>query len=164
MDIKTPEERSKNMAAVKSRNTKPELRLRRAIWKAGLRYFTAQGWTNLTGVFLPGSPDLIFPASRIVLFVDGCFWHGCPEHYHAPEERKGFWAAKLKENLDRDRRVSVQLREKGWDVLRIWEHDLKTGPLNEIVHRLKLIIHSKLGQIPTPPQMLSQSDASIDRI
>lgn len=122
MDIKTPEARSRNMAAVRSRNTKPELRLRREIWRSGGRYFTAEGWRKLTGRWLPGSPDLVFPSAAVVVFVDGCFWHGCPEHYRAPAERHEFWARKLAENQDRDRRVTEVLVGQGWKVIRIWEH------------------------------------------
>jgi len=72
-----------------------------------------------------GRPDFVFPASRVALFVDGCFWHGCPKHYTKPKNNRAFWKRKLDANHARDRQVNRELRRKGWRVLRIWEHDLR---------------------------------------
>lgn len=142
MDIKSPEERSRNMAAVKSRNTSPEIRLRRAIWKVGVRYFTSAGWFRLTGRRLPGSPDLVFPSARVVVFVDGCFWHGCPKHYQLPDTRQEFWRAKLLENQRRDRKVTELLEAEGWRVVRIWEHDTTSRRIDATVATLVNIVRS----------------------
>jgi DNA mismatch endonuclease (patch repair protein) len=132
------------MAAVKSRNTKPELRLRKALWRIGLRFFTHSGWARLSGVKLPGSPDVIFPSAKLVVFVDGCFWHGCPQHYQAPRERADFWAGKLAENRARDLRVNRELNQLGWSVLRIWEHDVKVLHLPETVDLITRMVREEV--------------------
>lgn len=147
MDVKSPADRSKNMAAVRSRNTGPEVRLRRALWRAGVRFFTSSGWHRLTKRRLPGSPDVILPRSHTLIFVDGCFWHGCPLHYTAPDERGMFWANKLAENRERDRRVLEQLVQQGWTVHRIWEHETRARVLPETVERLL----TELGRSTTLP-------------
>ena len=74
---------------------------------------------------LPGKPDFVFPRKRLAIFVDGCFWHGCPSCYKEPKKNKAFWKNKVQGNQRRDRRVDRQLREKGWSVCRIWECRLK---------------------------------------
>lgn len=132
-DTKSDADRSRNMAAVRSGNTKPELLLRKALWRRGLRYFTARGWKHLSGSRLPGSPDLIFLGARVVVFVDGCFWHGCPEHYSEPDDNREFWRNKLAENRSRDLRVNSELCAAGWKVLRFWEHELRRGGIDTVV-------------------------------
>lgn len=127
-DVLTPAQRRRCMSRVKSKNTKPELRLRRALWAAGMRYRLRYK--------LPGKPDLVFPAARLAIFVDGCFWHGCPAHATYPKTNAEFWAAKLRENIERDQRVNDQLRELGWRVLRIWQHEVQ-GNLPDAVERVR---------------------------
>ncbi|MGH7641716.1 MAG: very short patch repair endonuclease [Candidatus Dormibacteria bacterium] len=107
------------MARVKSRDTGLELRLRRALWAAGLRYRIRPK--------LPGTPDLSFPRARLAIFVDGCFWHGCPDHYRRPATNVAFWAAKLDRNVTADRAADAALGELGWGVIRVWEHDVLTA-------------------------------------
>jgi len=80
------------------------------------------GWRR--GYSLFGSPDFVFPKKRVVIFVDGCFWHGCPKHYRRPKSRQKYWDAKIQRNQQRDRQVTRTLRAKGWKVVRIWEHSL----------------------------------------
>jgi DNA mismatch endonuclease (patch repair protein) len=75
---------------------------------------------------LPGKPDFAFPLRKVVVFVDGCFWHGCPKCYRLPEDNRDYWVVKWNTNRRRDRRVSRLLVAKGWKVLRIWEHTLET--------------------------------------
>jgi DNA mismatch endonuclease, patch repair protein len=116
MDIKSPEERSKNMAAIRSRDTKPELLLRKKLFKKGLRY-------RITNK-LPGKPDIIFPQLKIAVFVDGCFWHRCPECYKQPENNYLFWEEKISSNVRRDRLVNEKLSRDGWKVIRFWEHEI----------------------------------------
>lgn len=111
-----PKTRSEIMASVGTADTGPELRLRRALWARGLRY--------RLGSDLPGRPDLVFPGARLAVFVDGCFWHGCPWHYTAPAGSWEFWAAKLRGNVERDLRVDAALRASGWAPLRVWSHAL----------------------------------------
>ncbi len=111
--------KSEQMARVKSRNTKPELSLRKTLWARGRRYRVHAG--------LPGSPDIAFQGARLAIFVDGCFWHGCPEHYTAPRANAGFWTAKIERNRARDRRVDRELVADGWSVLRLWEHEIEVS-------------------------------------
>lgn len=108
--------RSQIMARVRSRNTEPEQRLRKALWRLGLRY--------RLGAKLPGSPDIVFVSARIAIFVDGCFWHNCPIHGELPVTNREYWQAKITRNEDRDRRVDEELQHLGWNVLRVWEHDI----------------------------------------
>jgi DNA mismatch endonuclease (patch repair protein) len=107
------------MRANRSRDTGPELRLRRALHAAGYRYRV-----NIA-LNAPGRrvrPDLVFTRRRLAVFVDGCYWHRCPEHGRMPSDPTGYWRSKLQRNVDRDRAVDQALRAAGWRVLRIWEH------------------------------------------
>ncbi len=90
--------------------------LRRALWARGYRYRTHAA--------LPGSPDIAFLGVCVAVFVDGCFWHGCPEHYTAPVANAEFWRTKLERNVARDRRVDAELADAGWTVVRLWEHEV----------------------------------------
>jgi len=83
-----------------------------------------------------GKPDFTFRQERVVVFVDGCFWHGCPKHSNLPVNNRPFWKKKLTANIARDRLVTRTLRNHGWRVLRIWEHDLSKRPL-ACVHKIK---------------------------
>ena len=113
--------RSKNMRAIRARDTRPELLLRRALHAAGLRY-------RLHETKLPGAPDLVFPKYRAVLFVHGCFWHmhSC-RYFKTPETRADFWIKKLDANRDRDRRVRMALLDSGWRVGVVWECALRSS-------------------------------------
>ena len=108
------------MARVRTAHTAPELALRREIWRLGLRYRLHAD--------LPGRPDIIFPAVRVAVFVDGCFWHRCPQHSTAPKRNEAFWKAKLASNVARDRRVNKELAALGWVCIRIWEHSIEKRP------------------------------------
>ncbi len=111
--------RSRAMAAVKSQGNKTtEQRLRFGLVSAGV-----SGW-RMHARELPGSPDFLFPASRLAIFVDGCFWHGCANCGHFPKTNSGFWRAKILRNRERDRRTSETLAEDGYQILRFWEHEL----------------------------------------
>lgn len=115
------EQRSRIMRAVHSKHTTPELDLRKALWKAGIRGFRR----HLKN--LPGCPDFAFPAVKLAVFVDGCFWHGCPTCYREPKSHKKYWILKVKRNRERDATVSRECRDRGWRVLRIWEHQVAQG-------------------------------------
>lgn len=119
MDPATDQRTSSRMAAQRRRDTRPELQLRRILHSRGLRY--------RVDAMLPGLPrrraDLTFPTRRLVVFVDGCFWHGCPEHKTAPKNNASWWATKLARNVERDRETDAYLADLGWRVLRIWEHE-----------------------------------------
>ena len=114
-----PEKRSKAMSAVRGKGNKTtELRLRAAMVQAGF-----DGW-KVRPKGLQGSPDFVFLSEDLVIFVDGCFWHGCPKCGHVPKKNGRFWKEKIKRNRARDRRNNRLLREVGYSVLRFWEHDL----------------------------------------
>lgn len=102
------------MSAIHSKNTKPELVLRKALWAKGLRYRIHYGAEKI---------DIAFPSRKVAVFVDGCFWHGCPIHSHLPKSNKEYWAPKLKKNMLRDEQTTRKLTQEGWRVLRFWEHE-----------------------------------------
>lgn len=120
-DIKTPEERSRNMAAIHSCDTKPEMLVRRYLHMMGWRY-------GLHNKKLPGSPDIVLRKSKTVIFVHGCFWHGhehC-KYYRLPKSNSDFWQTKIDKNRARDVRDIDALCKLGWRVIVIWECQLKT--------------------------------------
>jgi DNA mismatch endonuclease, patch repair protein len=100
--------------------TKPEVRLRSRLHRHGLR-FRKDRVVRLGDVRV--RPDIVFSRWRVAVFVDGCFWHGCPEHQHVPRRNRDYWVPKLEANVDRDRRVDGALTQGGWEVVRIWEHE-----------------------------------------
>lgn len=120
MDTLKPEERSKRMSLVRSKDTKPELAVRRWLHARGYRY-------RLHANKLPGRPDLVFPARKKALFVHGCFWHRHEDCALArlPKSRLEFWVPKLEANAARDRQKIEALRSLGWDVLVVWECELR---------------------------------------
>jgi DNA mismatch endonuclease (patch repair protein) len=121
--------RSQMMAQVRARNTTPERLIRSAVWRAGLRYRLHRKVQGLR-------PDLVFPGALLAVFIDGCFWHGCPVHYSSPQSSKSFWSRKLRANYERDVRQNRLLTESGWTVLRVWEHDAYRS-LGEVVQRIE---------------------------
>lgn len=125
---------SRTMAAVRSRHNKTtETSLRLAMVRARLH-----GW-NMHPPGLPGHPDFFFPRRRLVVFVDGCFWHGCPECGHIPWAHSRFWKAKILRNTQRDHQTSRILRSSGFIVLRFWEHDLNHN-LPKCIRNIKMRI------------------------
>ena len=123
------------MKAVRRSDTEPELRLRRSLWRRGLRYRKHPRIADTR-------PDLAFLGPRIAVFVDGCFWHGCPDHYVAPVNNGVFWREKLKRNKALDRRVTNRLEDDGWLVVRIWECQLSRG-LDTVSNRLCLLVDGR---------------------
>jgi DNA mismatch endonuclease (patch repair protein) len=116
-DRLTTKARSDLMSRVRTRDTDPELRLRRALWAAGVR-----GWrTHPKGVL--GRPDLAWKGRQVAVFVDGAFWHGHPEYYWGQSGR--FWDEKIDRNRARDARVNAELTELGWTVLRFWDFEVE---------------------------------------
>jgi DNA mismatch endonuclease (patch repair protein) len=113
--------RSATMAAVKSSRTDLEQLLAHEMWAAGLR-----GWRR--GRPVEGAhPDFVFVSARLVVFVDGCFWHGCPACGKRPATNRDYWGPKIGRNRDRDRRQTAALKGAGWTVLRFWGHELEVG-------------------------------------
>jgi DNA mismatch endonuclease (patch repair protein) len=121
MDVLTAEQRHRCMARIKGRNTKPEVQLRKALWQRGFRY-------RLHDRSLPGTPDLVLPRFRAVVFVHGCFWHGheCAL-FVVPATNTDFWTGKIGGNRERDRRALGALGSAGWRVCTVWECALR-GP------------------------------------
>jgi DNA mismatch endonuclease, patch repair protein len=119
MDVHRPSVRSKNMRAIRNRDTKPEMFIRRALHAIGFRF-------RLNVAALPGTPDLLFPKYRAVIFVHGCFWHGHHCHmFKVPETRKEFWVKKIENNILRDAVTRQQLLDAGWRVAIVWECALR---------------------------------------
>lgn len=116
----TREQRSAHMAKIRSKNTKPEMCLRRGLHALGFRY-------RLHDAKLPGKPDLVFPARKKIIFVNGCFWHGheCAVGVRLPKTNSDFWREKRERNHARDMRQQTALREMGWESLVVWECRIK---------------------------------------
>lgn len=119
VDVHSPESRSKNMRAIRGKNTIPELTLRKLLFARGFRF-------RLHTKTLPGNPDVVLPKYRVAIFVQGCFWHGHNCYlFKLPTSRREFWRTKISENRQRDLRDSQALLSQGWRVLYVWECALK---------------------------------------
>lgn len=131
MDTFSKTERSKIMASVKSRNNKStELRFLSILKEKGVT-----GWRR--NYPLSGRPDFVFPRLKVVVFIDGCFWHSCPKHCRLPASNKDYWISKIERNRIRDKKTSKALRERRWTVIRIWEHEIKTNGLNRKLNLIR---------------------------
>lgn len=120
MIAETAEDRSRIMRAVKSRNTRPEMTVRRMVHGMGYRY-------RLHREDLPGKPDMVFPSRRKVIFIHGCFWHGhaCARGARIPKTNREYWMKKIERNRNRDHKACSALKAKDWGSLSIWECELK---------------------------------------
>ncbi len=129
MDCYSQDKRSAVMRRVRSSNTTPELRIRCLLHSHGYRY-------RLHAKDLPGSPDLVFPARRKIIFIHGCFWHGhaCRRGDRTPKTNRTYWLAKIEQNQRRDQRVQRHLRRLGWSVAVVWE--CQTRDIDRLLARL----------------------------
>ncbi len=135
-DIKTPEQRSRNMAAIKGKDTKPEMIVRKYLFSRGLRF-------RVQVRKLPGTPDIVLPKYKTAIFVNGCFWHGhegC-KYFRLPKSNVEFWKEKIERNIERDRESLQALLDSGWKVIRVWECELRNKAnreetLNEIYNSI----------------------------
>lgn len=119
------------MARVKSRDTKStELKFISIFKDKGIT-----GWRR--NYPLIGKPDFVLPRLKIAVFIDGCFWHGCPRHCRMPSSNVTYWNNKIGKNKIRDKKITKTLKIKGWQVIRIWEHEIKTGKLNRKLRQIK---------------------------
>ena len=133
----TPEQRSRCMAAIRGKDTKPEILVRKFLFSKGLRY-------RLNNRKLPGSPDIVLKKYKTVIFVDGCFWHGhegC-KYFRLPKSNTPFWEAKITRNIERDKETTQALTALGWKVIRIWECELRNksnreAALNKLFNDIK---------------------------
>ena len=119
--LERPLTRSEQMARIRGVNTSPERVLRRALWQSGIRYRLHLRTPH-------GRPDLVLTRQRVAVFIDGCFWHGCPEHYVYPRTQQEFWLRKLSENVRRDCTQTLAFEHAGWRVCRLWEHEVFEDP------------------------------------
>lgn len=125
-DVMTPEQRSRCMAAIKGKNTKPEMIVRKYLFFRGLRF-------RVQVRKLPGNPDIVLPKYKTVIFVNGCFWHGhegC-KYFRLPKSNVEFWKEKIERNVARDARNEAELKVLGWRVIRVWECEIKTVAVRE---------------------------------
>ena len=121
------------MSRIRGKNTSPEMKLRKMLWESGLRGYRVH-------YKLPGKPDIVFTRKKVVVFVDGCFWHKCPVCFRPPETNAEFWNDKLQKNVERDLKVTKELEDLGWTVLRFWEHEVKKTP-EDVVARILLCLN-----------------------
>ena len=142
--------RSRIMSRIRGSDTKPEIALRRALHRLGFRY-------RLRGRGLPGRPDIVLPKYRAVIFVHGCFWHrhlGCAYAYE-PKTNRAFWERKFHDNVERDRRVTTELRRLGWRVGTVWECALRHGDPGGVARRLATWLQSEMPSIELPERSAS---------
>lgn len=124
----------RTMQANRSRDTKPEVLVRSVLHRAGLRFRKDRRIVvQKTSV----RADVVFPRQRLALFIDGCFWHGCPEHLQWPKANAAWWRAKIERNQTRDREVDAALLESGWTVVRAWEHEPPEAVLRNVQSALE---------------------------
>lgn len=133
-DKLTPERRSENMRSIRAKNTSPEMMVRRTVHRMGFRY-------RLHVPDLPGKPDLVLPRLKKIIEVRGCFWHqhsGCIDS-HIPKSRADYWRPKLTKNVERDKLNQAKLIADGWEILTLWECELRDA--EQIRKRLQLFLH-----------------------
>jgi DNA mismatch endonuclease, patch repair protein len=124
---------SNTMSAIRGKNNKTtELRLRMALIK-----YSISGW-KLNNKDLPGKPDFYFSKDKLAVFVDGCFWHGCPYCGHIPKTRSAFWGAKITKNKERDKKVRKKLKGMGIVTIRFWEHGLAGANISKVIKKIRL--------------------------
>lgn len=124
------------MSRIRGKNTAPEIVLRKRLWEKGTRGYRLH-------TKLPGTPDIYFPAVRLAVFVEGCFWHGCAKCFRAPKSNRRYWNRKIADNQKRDRRVRAALSRRGIAYLTIWEHQIRRN-LEKCCQRVsaKLDVHT----------------------
>ncbi len=141
VDIVSPEKRSEMMSGIRGKNTRPEMVIRKALFKSGFRY-------RLHSKNLPGRPDLVLKKYNAVILINGCYWHG-HENCHLfryPKSKQDFWKNKIGGNIDRDKRNEIKLLDSGWTVIKIWECAIKGKkrlPVDEIIRKIIDALHSE---------------------
>jgi len=136
-DTFSPKQRSDIMRAVKGKDTSLETAVRLALWRRGLRYRK-----NVPS--RPGKPDIVFPGPKVVVFIDSCYWHGCPDHCRMPQANREYWERKIGRNKQRDKEINQQYEQLEWTVVRVWEHELKEdfeGTIDKIHNTVTALKH-----------------------
>jgi len=133
-DIFSKETRSKIMSCIRGKDTKPEIRLRKELFRRGYRYRLSYRFKepNFT-------PDLVMVSRRTCIFIDGCFWHKCPKCFKKPKSKKRYWREKIDRNVERDKEQNAYLMANGWKIIRIWEH--------EVIKNLDLVIDRIINEL-----------------
>lgn len=132
MDNLTEEQRKKNMRNIRSKGTKPERIIAKKLKEKEI-YFTQ----HVKKVF--GKPDITFLRKKVAVFIDSDFWHRHPENFQMPKTNRDYWEKKIERNVNRDKEVNKKLKEEGWEVIRIWESEIKNDPDNCVEVILKAI-------------------------
>jgi DNA mismatch endonuclease (patch repair protein) len=127
------------MAKVRTRDTSPELALRSELHRRRLRFRVDR--SPLVG--LRSRADIVFGPARVAVYVDGCFWHCCPEHRSMPKANKEYWEQKLARNVERDAEVDRRLNENGWQVIRVWEHETAEGAADRVERAVRTRLSSR---------------------
>lgn len=150
-DVMTPEQRHHCMSRVKSRDTRPEVIVRRYLWQHGYRY-------RLYKKELPGRPDIVLQRLKTAIFINGCFWHGHESHERLPKSNLDFWRRKIERNRERDAEVAMKLRQQGWNVITIWECELAKGRREETLERVAATL-AAFESTPKAPSPYSYPEA-----
>jgi DNA mismatch endonuclease (patch repair protein) len=147
-------QRSEMMSQIRTKDTAPEMLLRRALHAAGFRY-------RLHRKDLPGKPDITLPRHMVVIMVNGCFWHGHAEcrNFRIPKTNREFWAAKITRNVERDKEQARRLREQGWRVLTVWECATRDVPADALVATVIGWIHGPCNFAELPQTSSRRSDS-----
>ena len=123
-------ETTDRMRRIRTTGTHPEMELRRVLHARGLRYRVN---SPIDGLSRRIRPDIVFRGPRVAVFVDGCFWHGCPQHFVPPKKNTSWWTSKIADNSRRDHRIDLELATIGWAVVRVWEHEPATSAAERVV-------------------------------
>lgn len=135
-DNLTEEQRKKNMRLIRSKGTKLEERIAQELWKRGIRLRR-----NVSSLY--GKPDFAVKKYKIVIFIDSCFWHGCPLHFIAPKSNQEYWKQKVQKNILRDLEITHYYKSQHWNLLRVWEHQINDDLTSTITLITEFITHAK---------------------
>ncbi|MBN1157630.1 very short patch repair endonuclease [Candidatus Woesearchaeota archaeon] len=135
-DVHNKTQRSFNMSRIRSKNTKPEIIVRKQLYAKGLRGFRVYNHSII------GKPDVTFRKQKVVIFIDGCFWHKCPRCFVKPKTGTGFWMKKISGNVKRDSIVNQSLEKDGWTILRFWEHEVCHNP-EKVTGRISQVLQKR---------------------
>ena len=134
-DNLTKEQRHKNMTNIRSTNTRIEKDVTKALWNLGYRF-------RKNVKTLPGKPDIAIQKYKIVIFLDSCFCHKCPEHFKKPKSNLEYWEPKIKRNIERDAEINQYYKDNNWHILRIWEHEIKKTNFQNTIEKIKNFIET----------------------